>query len=373
MKHTLDELLGIVYRYYPRGVGIVDGDLDVQAIHDSEEHARLVAARLQAANDERWRALQHRIAERFPEASLTDPSLHLSTGNCDACYPFTISLPGAATDRALSFQVSFLAPYYTLHREATAHILKEPRTDLFLVTFQGMSLNITRSPFDRDLIASLDDESLKPVTFERRYRTFELLPEQRPYAEWIAREIETTFGCEFMPPEIGAMLVPELSTPKLPGQVRIFDCLFSSDEWVKPSPSDVQAPSLSVDARSLTEPFAAMLTVSMAISKLVLTLMVEAQLHQGKGFAISCVGDTDGVLHKENLLKSFAMARLILEPLVTPRGVSAMREFEEATGEFQALIEAWDGQGAPPAAVVACASSVLGRCPDLDKLRARSS
>jgi hypothetical protein len=364
MKHTLDELLGIVYRYYPRGVGIVDGDLDVQAIHDSEEHARLVAARPEAANDERWRALRHRIAERFPEASLTDHSLHLSAGNCDACYSCTISLPGAATDQTLSFQVSFLAPYYTIHRETTAHILKEPRTDLFLVTFQGMSLSITRNPFDRDLVASLDDESLKPVTFERRYRTFDLLPEQLPYAEWIGREIETTFGCAFMPPEIGTMLVPELSTPKLPGQVRIFDCLFSGDEWVKPSPSDVQAPSLSVDARSLTEPFASALTVLVAISKLTLTLMVEARLHQGKGCAISWDFGTDGVLHKEVALKSFAMARLILDPLVTPRGVSAFCEFEEATRELHALVEAWDGHGAPPPAMVACASSVLGRCSD---------
>ena len=43
MKHTFDEVLDIVYRYYPRGVGMVDGDIDINAIRDSEEHARLVA------------------------------------------------------------------------------------------------------------------------------------------------------------------------------------------------------------------------------------------------------------------------------------------------------------------------------------------
>jgi hypothetical protein len=44
MKHIQGELLDIVYRHYPRGVGMVDGDIDIQLIYDSEEHARLVAA-----------------------------------------------------------------------------------------------------------------------------------------------------------------------------------------------------------------------------------------------------------------------------------------------------------------------------------------
>lgn len=282
MKMTRSDLLDVIYRYYPRGVGLIDGNIDAQAIDGSEEHARLVAARLQAAKDERWHAMRRRIEERFPDAPLTNYSLHLPSGRHDACYSFTISLPGAAKDRTLSFQVSFLAPYYIIHRSCTAHIVRERRTDFFLVTFRGMNFHVARSPFDRDLIASLDDESLKPATFERQHITFDLLPEQRPYAEWIAREIESTFGCEPMPKEIGTMLVPELATPKLPGEVRIFDCLFSDDQWVEPSWSDERSPGVSLDASSLTEPLSAVLTVLAAVNQLALTLMVEAQLRQGK-------------------------------------------------------------------------------------------
>ncbi len=39
MKHSIDELLDIVYRYYPRGVGLIDdGDIDVQLCTKTEEH-----------------------------------------------------------------------------------------------------------------------------------------------------------------------------------------------------------------------------------------------------------------------------------------------------------------------------------------------
>ena len=99
MKHTQGELLDIVYRYYPRGVGIVDGDIDVQLIYASEEHARLVAARQQVATDERWPALFRRIVERFPDASLMNRALYLPTGGQDACHSFTLYLPGAADQR----------------------------------------------------------------------------------------------------------------------------------------------------------------------------------------------------------------------------------------------------------------------------------
>jgi hypothetical protein len=253
MKHTLDELLDIVYQYYPRGVGIVDGDLDIQAIRDSEEHARLVAARRKAATDERWHAMRRRIEERFPDAPLMNHSLHLPTGGHDACYSFTIHLPGAADDRMLWFQVSFLVPYYIIHRSCTTDIVKETRKDFFPIIFQRMHFQVSRSPLDPKLISNVDDERLKHVTIKRHYVTFDLLPDERPYAEWIAREIETTFGCEPMPPQIGTVLVPDLATPKLPGEVRLYDCLFSEDEWVKPSPSDVEAPCVRVDASQLTE------------------------------------------------------------------------------------------------------------------------
>jgi hypothetical protein len=75
MKHTLDELLAIVYRYYSRGVGITD--IDIQARIATEEHSRLVAARRQAAAGERCHAMLRRIADRFP-GMLENHSPHLA-------------------------------------------------------------------------------------------------------------------------------------------------------------------------------------------------------------------------------------------------------------------------------------------------------
>ena len=200
----------------------------------------------------------------------------------------------------------------------------------------------------------MDEERLKLVTIKRLYVTFDLLPDERPYAEWIAREIETTFGCEPMPPEVGTVLVPDLATPKLPGEVRLYDCLFSNGhEWVNPSPSDVPAPSARVDASHLTEPFIAVLTVLAALYHIFLFLMGK---RQGSCY---CVVKTDGILRKEDGLKILAEIRLLIEPTVTPRSIAARHELEAATRELEALIAAWDGNGAPPDAMVAWASSFL--------------
>ncbi|MDI3282278.1 hypothetical protein [Polyangium sp. 15x6] len=355
MKHTLDELLDIVYRYYPRGVGMVDGDLDRNAIDNSEEHARLVAARKKAATDERWHALRRRIEERFPEAPLMNYSLHLPTGGHDACYSFAIHLPGASRDRSLWFQVSFLAPYYIIHKSCTIDIVKETRKDFFPVIFQGLHFQVDGSPFDPRLVSNPDDERLKHVTIERHYITFDLLPDERPYAEWIAREIEATFGCEPMPPEVGTLLVPDLATPHLPGENRLYDCLFSDQHtWVKPSPSDVPAPGVRVDPSQLTEPFKAVLTVQAALFGTLLTLERETK-------SFYAVVGTDGTLRKEEMLRILAEIRKHLDLPATPRVIAAKGELEASMRAFETLLAAWEGDGAPSDAMVAWASNFLAR------------
>src|SRR5262245_5990064 len=120
---------------------------------DLLEHASVQRERARPRRSEH--AMRRRISERFP-GMLMNHSLHLPSGGCDACYSFTISLPGATNDRTLWFQVSFLAPYYIIHRSCTTNIVKEPRTDFFLVTFQGVHFHVSRSLFDPKLIASLD-------------------------------------------------------------------------------------------------------------------------------------------------------------------------------------------------------------------------
>jgi len=354
MKHTLDELLDIVYRYYPRGVGMIDGDIDIKTIRDSEEHARLVAARKKAATDERWHSMRRRISERFPDM-LMNHSLHLPTGSSDACYSFTIHLPGTAQDRLLWGQVSFLVPYYVIHASRNIETVQETPKDFFMVEFQGIHFQVDGSPLDPRLVSNPDDERLKHVTTERHVVTFDLLSEERPYAEWIAREIEATFGYEPMPPEIGAVLVPELATPHLPEENRLYDCLFSDHPtWVNPSPSDVPAPGAKVDASQLTEPFKAVLTVQAALFGAWLTL-------ERKTGAFHVAMQIDGILRKKEVRWALAEIRQRLDLPVTPHGMAAKGELEAAMRELEELVAVWEGDGAPSDAMVAWASSFLAR------------
>lgn len=353
VKHSVDELLDIVYRYYPRGVGITDdGDIDVQLCRKTEEHARLVAARIQASKDERWNSMLRRIAERFP-GMLMNHSLHLPTGGWDGCYSFTINLQGS-TGEPLWFQISFLAPYYIIHKSCTIEFVKKTK-DSFWVVYRGLRILVYRSPFDPAFVLRPDD-SLRFVTIKERYVTFDLLPEEQACAEWISRDIEATFGCERMPPEIGTMIVPDVTAGLgLPGEVRLYDCLFSDQHtWVKPSPSDVSAGGVDIEAGNLTDPLLAVLDVLAAIYHILWTLMPEVWSPSSYW-----VVTTDGVLHREEVLKALAKTRVLLESPKTPRGVAHKRELEAATRELEALVASWDGEGAPPASMVAWASGFL--------------
>jgi hypothetical protein len=110
-----------------------------------------------------------------------------------------------------------------------------------------------------------------------------------------------------------------------------------------------------VDASQLTEPFIAVLTVLAALFHILWVLERETQ---GSFYGVV---ETDGILRKEDVLEALAKIRLLLHPPVTPRGIAFTREFEAATREFEALVAAWDGEGAPPDAMVAWAKSFLAK------------
>ncbi|WP_437290103.1 hypothetical protein [Sorangium sp. So ce406] len=359
MKHSLDQLLDIVYQYYPRSAGITN-DVDEELIRQTEEHARLVAARIQASKDERWNSMLRRIGDRFP-GMLRNHSLHLTSGGCDGCYSFTIDLRKPTGD-PLWFQISFLAPYYIVHSSRTVEIVKEPR-DSFTVSFRGMLFIVSRSPADPWLISNPHHDSPRTVTATRRYVAFDLSPDEQPCADWIAHEIEATFGCERMPPEVGTVLVPDVTTGvRLPGEVRLYDCLFSDQHtWVKPSSSEEPAPRAEVDASSLTERFVDVLTVLRAHHQIGLILRLPAIARklpepERQSLAVFLSASTDGFLHKDKMLQELARMRPHDESPETLRAMAAKRELE-------ALVASWDGEGEPPAAMVAWASSFLASWP----------
>ncbi|AUX25511.1 uncharacterized protein SOCEGT47_060580 [Sorangium cellulosum] len=190
----------------------------------------------------------------------------------------------------------------------------------------------------------------------REYADFDLLPDEQPCAEWISGDIEATFGCERMPPEIGTVLVPDVMPGlRLPGEVRLYDCLFTDyHTWVEPSPSDERVPGVRIEESNLTEVLIAVLTVLAALCHILRTLMPEMQ-----SGSCCCVVETDGVLRKEHLIEALAKIHVLLEPPITPCGIAAKRELEAATRELEALVAGWDGEGEPPVSMVAWASSFL--------------
>ncbi|WP_437752306.1 hypothetical protein [Sorangium sp. So ce1389] len=357
MKHSVRDLLDVVYRYHPRGIDGIE-QADTQRYKETEEYGRLVAARRRAAADERWPALLRRIEERFPDCPVMNDSLHLPTGSLDACYSFSFSLPSAANGRTLWFKISFLVPYYTVYGYRLVQFVRQP--ERFRVVFGGIKFFISRSPRDPELVSNSDEERLMSVTFNESYIDFELSADELPYAEWIARDIEATFGCERMPPEVGVVLVPDVTVNlRTVGEARLYDCFFTvGHEWVPASPCEVRTPGVDVDASNLTGRFVAVIKVLAALYNILWSLTPEVQEAQWRGGFFGGV-TTDGILRKEEILRVLAKIRVLMDPPKTSRGIASTRELEAAIRELEALVAAWDGEGEPPASMVAWASSFL--------------
>ena len=66
------------------------------------------------------------------------------------------------------------------------------------------------------------------------------------------------------------------------------------------------------------------------------------------------IASTDGVLRKEELQKALSGMRVLVETPMILRAIAAARELET-------LLASWDGEGAPPSAMVAWASSFLAK------------
>jgi hypothetical protein len=260
MKHSIDELLDVVHRHYPPRIPTHD-----PRYATSEEHQRLVAARKQAGAEQApWRALLLRLDELFPGNDCQNRSLHLPTGQLDACYSGSLHLPKIPGEGPhwLGFFVSFLVPYFIVYssqlvddpeamgarrpaKENASLRPAEPETiDLYL---GNTMIVLPAEDVTPELSAELEKldqrrrerhpETLAlaktPAEQPRRRQAirFDFSPDEEPYAAGIAREIETLFGCERMPPEIGNVIVGDVETNERSfWKARIYDCLMS-DNW----------------------------------------------------------------------------------------------------------------------------------------------
>ena len=351
MKHNVNELKDTIYRYYPRGIDITN-DKFAELRTASEENARLVATGRRAAVDERWRSMRRRASERFP-GMLMNQSLYLhpKTEWCDGGYSFTIDLQSyAGIDResTLYFHISFIAPYYVVHRLRTISALKKQRTDSFVVVVHGLRIYVSRSVFDPGAVPGFADDLVKSVTVSETCAEFDLLSDGRRCAELVAGDIKEIFGYEFLSPDIGKLLVSDVMTDRrLPGEATVYDCVFSDRHaWVEPSLSDVRLPVVEVDVDMVAYPLMAVLKVIAASCHIAWALT--AKKDRGYWYV-----STDGSLRKEWL--AHRLDRLHSPIDETPITVRA----RAAGAELEALVAAWDGNGSPTDEMVVWASDFL--------------
>jgi hypothetical protein len=68
--------------------------------------------------------------------------------------------------------------------------------------------------------------------YQRTNISLDLSPDEHPYAAWIAQDIEATWpGYERLPPEVGKVIVPDVSIDARGlGEATLYDYLFS-DDW----------------------------------------------------------------------------------------------------------------------------------------------
>jgi hypothetical protein len=206
MKHSVQELFEVAYQYFPRGM--VRGD---PGHEQTPEVLRQKAARVPAsARYEDWRIMLRRLRVRFPEEQfpgfmVNNLSLFLqvpTASDFDRCYTGELWLPVRSAKEKhhdLEFLVSFVVPYYTIRSEC--HL------------FNG---RLTRKGNP-----DVDVET-----------SFDLSPDELPFATAIEEEIRTTFpGHEPILPEVGLTVVPDVQAGnKWFGESTIFTCLFS-DRW----------------------------------------------------------------------------------------------------------------------------------------------
>lgn len=239
MRHSVEELIEIVYSYYPRGL-----PSDDPRYRETDEYRRLMAARRRAgASNEPWRAMLRRLGDHSPEHSVEDRSLHLQTGKLDACYAGALSLPSNTPGEHyhyLGFMVSFLVPYYAVYSARSVDDIEEiermrARGAPHAFTFFVHDTMYILPAWVGKLVRLFKPEQIEPRPTEdtpaRQVIGFDLSPDEQPFAAWIAEDIKATWGYERMPPEIGNVVVSEVATNLRPlGEARLYDCLFS-DDW----------------------------------------------------------------------------------------------------------------------------------------------
>jgi hypothetical protein len=181
----LDDLLAIVYEYYPRHLSHGDPEHNVTA-----QTQRLLDARQRAWQGRAvWDTFTARMRGRHPDLGFEDAS-YLQH---DACFWLRMSTtpvnPSTKAWTVVGVCVSVIAPLYVVY---VSHMR------------------------DVDGIETAD------VCYEPD-------ADARPLYDEMTREVEATFGYRPVPPKLGLVRVPDVQLdPHEAGEATLYDCLFTS-------------------------------------------------------------------------------------------------------------------------------------------------
>ncbi len=186
MKHTVDELLIIIYQHYWRTTSYEQSE--PWGARENLVEARKLAGKPNSP----WRELLTRLYARFPNRVLNG-SLHLPTGEFDACYRVTLQ----HQPHDLGLAISFLAPYYVVYS----------------------SLHVDKTKYTYDEVW--------------RLHPFDLADDEVAEADVMVDEMKTLFpNHEPMPEKVGNIVVPDvLAGNQLLGMATIYQCFFTENWW----------------------------------------------------------------------------------------------------------------------------------------------
>ncbi|MBK8259516.1 MAG: hypothetical protein IPK82_43520 [Polyangiaceae bacterium] len=225
---SVKDMIDVVYTYYPRKIARSDDEYA-----RSPEYQRLIQARRKAgAENGTWRELLRRLGELFPANSVMNDSLHLPTGNLDGGYSGMVTL---SADTTIGFLVSFLVPHYVVYCTRSVDVSNPPTASSPgpSIIFVGDTCHILpawAAKLGALLPGRAELDSITNSPFDSTRVDFDFGNEERLHATKIIKEIETIWGYENMPPEIGTVIVPDVATDNRElGRATLYDCLFSDD------------------------------------------------------------------------------------------------------------------------------------------------
>lgn len=215
MRHSIDDLIALVRRYYHPRTSAPEGQ--------SEERSRLVAACRRAhAERKPFMDMLDRLQAKIPSSEAIYDGYNLIRGGIDASYSAFLKLP-PRTDRYYArIQVSVIAPYYVLHTSRAYRVpgvtCPEKRPHEEGTLYEVHPDDIPRPHITVYCLHSPEEESITRPGYDS-------------YAAIIAAEIESTYpGYQFMPPEIGKQVVPDVVADRYYNYAfsTLYDCLFAS-------------------------------------------------------------------------------------------------------------------------------------------------